>query len=249
VKTYPGRAGGQWRTAESARASRCGGRVADQLERARLRRRARYPGSTRGLPGEIDIGANGSGVNRHNRAPAALAGARSASRLSCAAERGSGDLCWKPARLRYPIRSRTRLFSEIVRRRRPRAPGAASCAAPSRKPSPRSARRLALCAAHGGDPPRHSAQRRSRAGLRRDRPGCRPTARRMPGRILPANPLAHAPRLARIGDRGTFARPEHVDFSRHRRGRRLPRGCALAPGRPADRGGQHRRHRGRTSRS
>src|SRR5262249_12042974 len=164
-------------------------RVADQLERAIAD--GSYPVDTR-LPGEIEI-AQRLGVNRHTvrRALAALA-----DRGFVRAERGSGTYV-ETRRLRYPISSRTR-FSEILRAARADAGGRRGARA--RRPAPRQRERGGRTrhrptarrrAADKCDPPRHPAQRRSRARLRgnhvaagRARPGCRPH--------LPGYPLAHA---------------------------------------------------------
>jgi GntR family transcriptional regulator, phosphonate transport system regulatory protein len=106
-------------------------RVADQLERAIAD--GRYPVDTR-LPGEIDM-AQRLGVNRHTvrRALAARGFVR--------AERGSGTYV-ETARLRYPIRSRTR-FSEIVGAAG-REPGGRLLRSAIEEAEPEIARRLAL---------------------------------------------------------------------------------------------------------
>src|SRR5262249_53806594 len=100
----PTRRAAAMRTAESAGVA-LWRRGADQLERAVAG--GRYPGDPR-LAREIDM-AQRLGVNRHTvrRALAALA-----ARGFVRAERGSGTYV-ETARLRYPIRTRTR-FSEIV---------------------------------------------------------------------------------------------------------------------------------------
>jgi GntR family phosphonate transport system transcriptional regulator len=121
------------RTAESAGVA-LWRRVADQLERAIAD--GRYPVDTR-LPGEIDM-AQRLGVNRHTvrRALAALA-----ARGFVRAERGSGTYV-ETARLRYPIRSRTR-FSEIVGAAG-REPGGRLLRGAIEEAEPEIARRLAL---------------------------------------------------------------------------------------------------------
>jgi GntR family phosphonate transport system transcriptional regulator len=129
----PAKRAAAMRTAESAGVA-LWRRVADQLERAIVD--GRYPVDTR-LPGEIDM-AQRLGVNRHTvrRALAALA-----ARGFVRAERGSGTYV-ETARLRYPIRSRTR-FSEIVDAAG-REPGGRLLRSGIEEAEPEIARRLAL---------------------------------------------------------------------------------------------------------
>jgi GntR family phosphonate transport system transcriptional regulator len=227
----PAKRAGAMRTAESAGFA-LWRRVADQLERAIAD--GRYPVDTR-LPGEIDI-AQRLGVNRHTvrRALAALA-----ARGFVRAERGSGTYV-ETARLRYPIRSRTR-FSRDRRRRRPRAGRPPLLRSGIEEAEPEIARRLALA-------PRTAVIRldilRSvdRVPVSARRPGCRLTAPRMPAAST-GKPARSPARWRESASRTFAARARGSQPPSPRRRCRAAAACARPP---ADRGGQHRRHRRRT---